>query len=234
MLEESDAVALVELVDRALSDQVVSTCAPLTLFDGRLLEKLSTILPRHLGPQATRAVIRELRLELLDGKNTTLAGLQRVIGGCTRCPGLSPPPVQAIGNLDDPEMIVVVESFYGLNVVEVWRSLEEAGITRHRGAITAITRCRGAVGPEDIKRCSEFLMAEVEVLKPEVLVTMGSAATQVLLGPATKISEARGRMWWLGPWAVLPTYSLAYASRGGRAESDLREDLASAKRFLDG
>lgn len=233
MEEVFDPEALTKLIDQALSEEVPVSQGHLSSYEGRLLERLATVLPRHLGQSATRSVFRELRDEGLDGHRLDLTGLQRVIGGCTRCPGLKPPPHPTLGNLDHPELLVVAESLSGVDAASIWRELELAGISRHRAAITGATRCAGAVGNEDVERCTEHLIAEIEVLRPQLIMTIGGLPTQVLLGP-TKITEARGKLWWVGLWPVLPTYSLGYASRGGRSEEEMRVDFGLARRFLEG
>jgi uracil-DNA glycosylase len=233
MEETFDPEALTKLIDQALSDEVPVSQGHLSSYEGRLLERLATVLPRHLGQQATRSVLRELRDEGLDGHRLDLTGLQRAIAGCTRCPGLRPTPQPTLGNLDNPDLLVVAEMLPGLDAAAIWRELELAGITRHRAAITGATRCAGDPHAEDIERCTEHLISEIEVLRPQLIMTVGSIPTQVLLGP-TKITEARGKLWWIGLWPILPTYSLAYASRGGRAEEEMRVDFGLARRFLDG
>jgi uracil-DNA glycosylase len=234
MEEAFDAEALAKLVDEALSDEVPAGITRLSAYEGRLLERLAVVLPRELGAVATRKVLRQVRDEALDGVKLDLPGLQRVLASCTRCPGLKNPPWPTLGNLDACEILIVAEALPTVDPVALWKLLESAGIVRHRAALTGATRCSGAVVPGDVERCSEHLISEIEVLRPELILTMGSVACQVLLGGATKVSEARGKLWWVGPWPILPTYSLAFASRGARTQEELHTDLALARRFLDG
>jgi uracil-DNA glycosylase len=235
MEETFDAEALAKLVDEALSEEVPAGCTRLSAYEGRLLERLADVLVEQMGShKAARVVLREVRDTALDGVKLDLPGLQRVLASCTRCPGLKHPPWPTLGNVDAAEVLVVVEALPSVDPVAIWKVLESVGIVRHRAALTGATRCSGAVTPTDIERCSEHLITEIEVLRPELILTMGSVPCQVLLGAATKVSEARGRLWWVGPWPVLPTYSMAYATRGARTQEEMYTDLALARRFLDG
>lgn len=235
MEEEFDLAALNELIDQALAEEVVPIAkVTLALYEGKLMERLAISLPRHLGPNATRSVLRELRGELSVGQETTMPTLVVAVAACRRCPGLSPPSLPTVGNLRDPDLVVVIESLAAHDRDAIMSLLEEAGVGRNRVALTGATRCPGAVAPEDIERCGEFLRAEIEVLGPSLVLAVGGTVTQSLLGTDVKIGEARGTIWWSGPWAILPTYSPGFASRGGRAEADLRTDLAIARRYLDG
>lgn len=234
-----DPAELIALVDEALTEHVPSTCVPLVPYETRLLERMAAALAKQVKlniiTQGTfKAVLRDVRDEAVDGRRLALPGFQRVVNACTRCPGLRHPPYPTLGNLEHPELLVVSETLSTLNPDLVWQHVEAAGIIRHRVALTGATRCSGAVTSEDIGRCSEHLITEIEVLQPELIVTLGSVATQVLLRTKATINQTRGKVWWLGPWPVLPTFSLGYAARGGRAEGDLKIDLSLAKRFLDG
>jgi uracil-DNA glycosylase len=234
-----DPEALIALVDEALTEQVPSACVPLLPYETRLLERVIAALAKQVKlniiTQGTfKAVLREVRDEAIESGQVTLPGFQRVVNACTRCPGLRHPPYPTLGNIENPELLVITENLPTLRLDMLWHGFETAGIIRHRIAVTGATRCSGPVTSEDFGRCSEHLITEIEVLKPELIVTLGGPAAQVLLHTKAKVSELRGKVWWLGPWAVLPTFSLGYADRGGRAEGDLKIDLALAKRFLDG
>jgi uracil-DNA glycosylase len=45
----------------------------------------------------------------------------------------------------------------------------------------------------EVRACNPWLRAELEVVRPEVLVVLGATAGQALLGPKFRLTEARGR-----------------------------------------
>ena len=47
-------------------------------------------------------------------------------------------------------------------------------------------------GSREIDACTPWLEAELALVKPEILVLLGATAAQALLGPAFKVTRARG------------------------------------------
>lgn len=116
--------------------------------------------------------------------------------------------------------------------------LEELGLRRDAFYIANVVKCRppGNRDPldDEVAACSGFLAAQVELVDPRVLVTLGKVATRVLLRTDEAISSLRGRTHeWHGR-VVVPTFHPAYALRGGGVVvAQLRADLVRAKLALD-
>src|SRR6266508_2907995 len=83
------------------------------------------------------------------------------------------------------------------------RALEEAGIDRREVYVTNAVKHfkwtrRGKIRlhkkptAEEIRACRPWLDAELEVLKPKVVVCLGATAAQALLGKDFKVSQRRG------------------------------------------
>ncbi len=83
------------------------------------------------------------------------------------------------------------------------RALEEAGIDRRKVYITNAVkhfkwtprgkrRIHKRPGAEEIRACRPWLDAEMEVVKPRVLVALGATAAQALLGRQFRLTEHRG------------------------------------------
>ena len=72
-----------------------------------------------------------------------------------------------------------------------------------------------------MRACRPWLEEEVRVLRPKLIVALGSTAGQSLLGRGFKVTESRGQLQqseWAGP--VLPT---VHPSSVLRAPSEARE-----------
>ncbi len=116
--------------------------------------------------------------------------------------------------------------------------LEELGLHRDAFYIANVVKCRppGNRDPldDEVAACSGFLSAQVDLVDPRVLVTLGRVATRVLLSTDEAISSLRGRTHaWRGR-VVVPTFHPAYALRGGGVVvAQLRSDLVRAKLALD-
>jgi len=83
------------------------------------------------------------------------------------------------------------------------RALEEAGIDRRKVYVTNAVkhfkwtprgkrRIHKRPGAEEIRACRPWLDAEMEVVKPRVLVALGATAAQALLGRQFRLTEHRG------------------------------------------
>jgi DNA polymerase len=84
------------------------------------------------------------------------------------------------------------------------RALEAAGIDRSLAYVTNTVkhfrfeergkrRIHQRPGSEHIKACRPWLDAELEVVKPRVLVALGAVAAQALLGSGVRVTKDRGR-----------------------------------------
>jgi DNA polymerase len=98
-------------------------------------------------------------------------------------------------------------------------ALGEAGIDRSRVYVTNAVkhfkfvtreltqrRLHKKPSPGEVRACVPWLEQEIRLVKPRVVVALGSTATQALLGPAVKVTEHRGkpaRSQWAG--MVIPT-----------------------------
>lgn len=241
-----DPDELQRLVDEALSEGAQSTAAvapsaglPLAFNDSRLLEVLSNLLPKYLDQADAQVVLSELRDELYSGIQIAegdLRYLHTIVSHCRRCPEVAPKPILPRWNLADPDVVFVAENMsfpqdIGNYLVDAMR---KAGFSSRRSALTAVTRCpmpARAPQPEEVQMCSRFLSAELQLLRPKLIVALGATAVSALIKSPVKITEERGRIYWVGPWPVMATFSPAYAMRKG-AEFD--QDLAKAHQFCYG
>jgi uracil-DNA glycosylase family protein len=83
-------------------------------------------------------------------------------------------------------------------------ALEKAGIDRTQAYVTNVVkhfkwvprgkrRIHSKPSSVEIRACRPWLDAELELLKPEVLVCLGATAAQALLGSTFRVSQERGR-----------------------------------------
>ena len=83
------------------------------------------------------------------------------------------------------------------------RGLEEAGIDRAEAYVTNVVkhfkwvpkgrrRLHKTPNADEIRSCLPWLEAEIEVLKPRVIVALGATAARVLVGPTFRVSRQHG------------------------------------------
>ena len=91
--------------------------------------------------------------------------------------------------------------------------------------------------PDEIDQCKPYLLEQVALIDPRLIVTLGNFATRVILDRPSSISRVRGqRFAWEGR-TVIPTFHPAAVLRGGgaagRQMADIRADFASVRAVLD-
>ena len=95
--------------------------------------------------------------------------------------------------------------------------------------IANVVKCRPPQNrdPEqdEIDACYPFLRAQVDAIRPDVIVTLGRPASHTLLGPGTPISRLRGRWASYDGIPVMPTFHPSYLLRNTSAKKDVWEDI---------
>jgi uracil-DNA glycosylase len=146
----------------------------------------------------------------------TLANLREAVQGCRACE-LYQGTTQAVfgEGLQRSEVMLVGEQpgdredreghpFVGPAGRMLDKALEEAGIDRRLAYVTNTVkhfrynergkrRIHQRPGSEHIKACRPWLDAELEVVKPRVLVCLGAVAAQALLGSKVRVTKDRGK-----------------------------------------
>jgi uracil-DNA glycosylase family 4 len=181
---------------------------------------------------------------------TVLAELALEAAGCTRCP-LAAGRTQVVFGTGDPDADLMFvgeapgreedlqgEPFVGRSGKLLDRLLlEELGVGRSRVYIANVVKCRPPDNrdpkAEEIAACRPYLSSQLDLISPQVVVTLGNFATKLLLETDVGITKLRGRSYPMGRWQLVPTYHPAAALRsGGVVVAEMRADLVRAKHLL--
>jgi uracil-DNA glycosylase len=183
----------------------------------------------------------------------TLAEVAVEAADCTKC-GLANGRTQVVfgvGNADADVMFIGEapgfhedkqgEPFVGAAGQLLTRMLDEVlGLARDDIYIANVIKCRppGNRDPQEdeIESCTPWLVEQVSLIQPRVIVTLGNFATKFVLQTAQGITRMRGRAY---PWhgrTVVPTFHPAAILRGGGESSrqflDLRDDFELVRETL--
>ena len=180
----------------------------------------------------------------------TIDSIRAEIGDCTRCPlhAGRKQIVHTTGNFQADLMFVgeapgADEDEQGLPFVgRAGRLLTDIikamGFERDSVCIGNINRCRPPDNrkPEPIETaaCRPFLMREIEVIKPKVIVVLGATAAHNLLQVKTPITKMRGHFHDYFGVKVMPTFHPAYLLRDPHKKKDVWEDMKKVRDFLNG
>lgn len=97
------------------------------------------------------------------------------------------------------------------------RMIQAMGLSREKVYICNIVKCRPPnnrqPAPDETAACTPYLLQQIEIVRPKVIVTLGLPATQFILQTKNSMGKMRGR-WheWRGI-KVMPTYHPAYVLR---------------------
>ena len=107
--------------------------------------------------------------------------------------------------------------------------IEAMGLKRSDVYICNVVKCRPPENrlPEkdEIEICSPFLLRQLDVVRPKVIVALGSCAVQTLLVTKQGITGLRGKFFPFRGAKLMATYHPAYLLRNPPAKPDVWKDL---------
>jgi len=114
---------------------------------------------------------------------------------------------------------------------------EELGVRRDRFYIANVLKCRAPGNrdprPDEIATCRPWLEAQLDLVEPAVVVTLGNFSTRLLLDTTEGITRVRGRAYPFRSGMLVPTFHPAAALRSGAMTvAHMRADLVRAKQML--
>ncbi len=179
----------------------------------------------------------------------TVEQIRADIGNCTRCPlhAGRTQIVHTTGNFN-ADLMFVGEApgadedeqgfpFVGRAGQLLTRIIEGIGLKREDVCIGNINRCRPPGNrqpvPEETAACRPFLLREIAVVRPKVIVVLGNTATQNLLDIKTPISKLRGNFQDYFGVKVMPTFHPAYLLRDPHKKREVWEDMKKVRDYLN-
>jgi uracil-DNA glycosylase family 4 len=193
--------------------------------------------------------VEDSRAAAPASKLEALRVLQQDIGECTRCPLAFQGRHKIVFGDGDPHARLMFvgegpgadEDMQGLPFVgragQLLNNMISAmGLKREQVYIANIVKCRPPQNrvpePEEANTCSPFLLRQIEIVAPEVIVALGSTAATYLLGAKSALSALRGRIHQAQNSKLIVTYHPAYLLRDPRQKKEAWADLQIAMREL--
>ena len=110
------------------------------------------------------------------------------------------------------------------------------GISRKDVYITNILKCKTKdnekLTPTQAHTCQAFLLKQIELIKPKIVVTLGDEAYYYLSGDDSDLSDVRGRAHKQNAYELVATYHPNYLLRNPSAKKDAFEDLKLIKELM--
>lgn len=210
------------------------------------IESPTTDVPETPAVQ-TEPVLIEVAPRLEETEDT-IETIRRDIGDCTRCKlhtGRSQ-VVHTTGNFQADLMFIgeapgADEDAQGVPFVGragqlLTKIIESIGLRREDVCIGNVNRCRPPGNrqpePDEAATCRPFLLREIAVIRPKVIVVLGAHAAQNLLQVKTPISRLRGNFHDYFGVKVMPTFHPAYLLRDPHKKREVWEDMKKVRDHL--
>jgi DNA polymerase len=178
-----------------------------------------------------------------------LASVRAQIGDCTRCKlhrlgrrqivfGVGNPQAdlmfvgEAPGHDEDVQGI----PFVGRAGQLLTKIIEAIGLAREDVYIANVIKCRPPENrnPEqdEVDTCEPFLFEQIDIIKPKVVVALGTFAARALLRTLDPISRLRGRVYEYRGAKLIPTFHPAYLLRNPASKREVWEDMKRVRDLL--
>jgi DNA polymerase len=177
------------------------------------------------------------RLEqTVSNKVQMLASVRERVCGCTKCAQLASSRTQTVFGVGNPDAEIMFigeapgadedqqgEPFVGRAGQLLTKIIKAMGFSREDVYIANILKCRpnmpaGSFGnraptPAEMQTCRPYLIEQIDIIQPKVLVALGAVAVEGLLGARGTMRELRGRWHSYNGMPLMITYHPAYLLR---------------------
>jgi uracil-DNA glycosylase family 4 len=173
------------------------------------------------------------------------AALQAVrdfIGDCTRCPlayagrrtivfadGDPGARLMFVGEGPGADEDATGVPFVGKAGQLLNNMIAAMGLQREQVYIANIVKCRPPANrqpePVEANTCTQFLVRQIDIVQPQVIVALGATAAMYLLGVKQSLASLRGRWHETRGAKVMVTYHPAFLLRDPRQKGEVWKDL---------
>jgi DNA polymerase len=199
---------------------------------------------------------------ILSDKPAALRVIREDIGDCTRC-RLSQARTNIVFGVGTPQARIMFvgegpgadedaqgEPFVGRAGQLLNNMITAMGIRREDVYIGNVVKCRPpqnrAPERDECETCGPFLMRQISVVRPEIIVALGATAAKFLLGGTESMANLRGRIYDFHPTVpqnaperdpdfttkLVVTYHPAYLLRDPRQKKETWLDLQIVMKYL--
>jgi DNA polymerase len=185
----------------------------------------------------------------VEKANETFDDIHSDIGDCTRCSlhlgrtnichteGNRRARLMFVGEAPGADEDAQARPFVGRAGQLLTKIIEAIGLKREEVLIGNVNRCRPPGNrpplPDEVAMCKPFLLREIAVAKPEVIVVLGNTAMKNLLDTREGITRVRGIFQDYKGSKVMPTFHPAYLLRDPSKKRETWEDLKKVRDYLD-
>jgi uracil-DNA glycosylase, family 4 len=184
----------------------------------------------------------------LPRADETLEDIWNDIGECVRCPlnegrthivnseGNRRARLMFVGEAPGADEDAQARPFVGRAGQLLNKIIEAIGLKREDVFIGNVNRCRPPQNrtptPAEAATCKPFLLREIAVVRPDVIVVLGNTAMKNLLDTKEGITRLRGQFMDYKGIKVMPTFHPAYLLRDPSKKRETWEDMKKVRDYL--
>ncbi|HEY0172906.1 MAG TPA: uracil-DNA glycosylase family protein [Pyrinomonadaceae bacterium] len=179
----------------------------------------------------------------------TFEDIRADIGECVRCPlhqgrnhivhteGQTTARLMFVGEAPGADEDASGRPFVGRAGQLLNKIIEAIGLRREDVLIGNVNRCRppGNRQPttEEARTCKPFLLREINIARPDVIVVLGNTAMKNLLDTKAGITQLRGEFQDYRGIKVMPTFHPAYLLRDPSKKREVWADMKKVRDYLN-
>jgi len=173
---------------------------------------------------------------------TELAAIEARAKACTKCAELSrcrqsvvfgvgsaSAEIMFIGEAPGADEDAQGEPFVGRAGQLLTKIIEAMGCRREDVYIANIIKCRPPQNrtplPEEVANCLPYVLSQIELIQPKVIVALGATALRALLDVQLGITKIRGHWYTFRDIPIMPTFHPAYLLRNPAAKREVWDDM---------
>jgi uracil-DNA glycosylase len=192
--------------------------------------------PREVTGPTTDVAAEMKRLEVDAEKCVKCAELSRCRHSVVFGVGNSAAEVMFIGEAPGADEDAQGEPFVGRAGQLLTKIIEAMGYTRDDVYITNIIKCRPPQNrtplPDEVANCLPYVLRQIELIQPRVIVALGATALRALLDVQLGITKMRGHWYTFRDIPIMPTFHPAYLLRNPAAKREVWEDMQEVVKRL--
>lgn len=179
----------------------------------------------------------------------SLLELNSKINNCIRCPlGLTRTKFVFGSGNENADVLIIGEApgrdedkqgkpFVGRAGQLLTKIIESIDLTREDVFIANILKCRPPNNrrpeSEEVAKCEPYLMKQIEIIKPKIILALGLTAIDTLKGEKHKMKDIRGQVSEFQNTKLMVTYHPAALLRNPKLKRPVWEDMKKLKALID-
>ena len=177
-----------------------------------------------------------------DSAATELALIEARAKECVKCGELSRCRHNVVFGVGDPRAEIMFvgeapgrdedmqgEPFVGRAGELLTKIIAAMGFRREDVYIANVLKCRPPENrtplPDEVTNCLPYLLSQIELIKPKIIVALGATAVRALLDVQIGITKMRGHWYTFRDISIMPTFHPAYLLRNPPAKKEVWEDM---------